>query len=191
MKIRHHVTQAGFTLVELMVAISIIGILSAIVYANFGESRASARDSIRKADLKSLQIAIELYKAQNGVYPLGCNGGTSGATATWSGNVNGTNACPGNSTEYIIGLVPDYIAALPVDPRAGSYPAGGNNGYLYGASSDQKQYKIMAANVVEVQQVTSYNDEFARCPQAGSAGCPASVPKSGYALYKGSVAAMW
>ncbi len=54
----------GFTLVELMVVISVIGILSSIVYANFGSARASARDDIRKSALKEVQLAIELYKAQ-------------------------------------------------------------------------------------------------------------------------------
>jgi prepilin-type N-terminal cleavage/methylation domain-containing protein len=167
----------GFTLVELMVVVSIIGILSAVVYANFGTSRQIARDNVRKTDLKNLQLAIELYKAQNGVYPLGCNG--TGSPVSWSGNVNGSYACSDGSTEYIVGLVPDFIAALPVDPKASTYAVGSNFGYVYGASSNQKEYKLMAAGVVEVLQVQSYSDEFARCPaQGGTQGCTGAVTKS-------------
>jgi len=183
----------GFTLIELMVVISIIGILSAIVYASFGTSRKIARDDIRKTDLKNLQVAIELYKAQNGHYPDGCKGNNA-----WSGGTNGSFACAGGA-DYIVGLVPDYIAVLPKDPNPATT---GNYGYVYrsyGGLGTAREYKLAAYNSVEYNFIKSYDDDFARCPSSalGSTECPATttawpgtatLPKT-YAVYKGSTAA--
>lgn len=60
----------GFTLAELLVVIAIIGILSAMIVANVSDSRKKARDAKRKADLKSIQTALELYANVNsGKFP--------------------------------------------------------------------------------------------------------------------------
>ena len=139
----------GFTLVELMVAISIIGILSSIVYANFGEARKSSRDDIRKTSMKELQLAIEFYKAQNDVYPpAGC--GANGTT--WVGPGPGTHTvCP----LYITGLIPDYIPALPTDPNSENV---NNKGFIY--RSNGTNYKLMIKDSVEVK-TTIAGDEYA------------------------------
>jgi len=52
----------GFTLIELLVVISIIGVLSALLMANFAAIRERGRDAQRKSDLKQIQKALELYK---------------------------------------------------------------------------------------------------------------------------------
>ena len=57
---------AGFTLVELLVAVSIVAILSSFLYASFSDARAQSRDAQRQADLRLLQSAVELYKQDNG-----------------------------------------------------------------------------------------------------------------------------
>ena len=178
----------GFTLVEIMVVIGIIGILSAIVYANFSDSRKITRDNIRKTDLKNLQIAIELYKAQNGVYPDACTPG-SGA---WSGSVKGDAGCRTRSSDFITGLVPDYIADLPIDPMYNSYSDTSNAGYLYRVSTDKLEYKLMANSSVEKMLVTSYSDDFARCARnMNTLWCGGDPPTNTYAVYKGSTAAGW
>lgn len=189
MKILHK-KIGGFTLVELMVTISVIGILSTIVYANFGSARASARDDIRKTDLTSLQLAIELYKAQNGEYPDRCPSGNG----TWSGAVpTGDYQCD-SGNEYIVDLVPDFIAELPIDPRHTSNPA--NRGYLYTVTTVggvNTEYKLMAFDVVEVKLITNYNQEFARCPSGGTTYCPAVLTdavRKTYAVYKGSLSGL-
>ena len=61
--------QKGFTLVELLVVISIIGILSGLLFANFGGVREKSRDGVRKSDLGHIQSALELYRADQGSYP--------------------------------------------------------------------------------------------------------------------------
>lgn len=63
--------QKGFTLIELMIVITVISILSAIVLGVLNSSgiQAKARDSERIAQIKKLQTALELYFADNRVYP--------------------------------------------------------------------------------------------------------------------------
>lgn len=65
-----HVTRSkGFTLVELLVVISIIAILASVVTVNVSSSRQKARDAKRTADLLAVQSALELYYADNKSYP--------------------------------------------------------------------------------------------------------------------------
>jgi general secretion pathway protein G len=61
--------QKGFTLIELLVVVAIIGILSALLMSNFVGIRQRARDGQRKSDLRQIQSALELYRADNGSYP--------------------------------------------------------------------------------------------------------------------------
>ena len=166
-------SRFGFTLVELMVVVSVIGILTAIVYANFGDSRKIARDDIRKTDLKDLQVAIQLYKAQNGSYPLGCNG-----SGQWSSGSPGNYACATAGANYIVGLTPDFMATLPIDPLQ---PTTGNAGIIY--KSDGTNYKLMANQTVEKVLIANFTDTFARCPDSSGGGSCSSVPTKTYAVY--------
>ncbi len=61
--------KAGFTLIELLVVIAIISILAALLMANFVGVRQRGRDGQRKSDLRQIQSALELYRADNGTYP--------------------------------------------------------------------------------------------------------------------------
>ena len=187
----------GFTLIEILIAVAIIGILSTITYATFSTSREIARDNVRKTDLKNLQVAIELYKAQYGRYPDSCNG-----NATWSSRDSETYACPTpinfvipNCNGFICGLVPDFIAKLPADPDPGRPVSAG---YLYrtvGGNGSASEYKLMAHVSVERAFIKDYDDEFARCPAPStSGGCPAlpGIPQAAtYAVYKGVNAKNW
>jgi len=62
-------TRRGFTLIEILVVIAIIGILSSVVLASLAVSRAKARDARRIADLEEVKKALELYYDSNGTYP--------------------------------------------------------------------------------------------------------------------------
>ncbi len=142
--------KRGFTLVELMVVISVIGILASIVYANFGSARGGARDDIRKSSLEEVRLALELYKAQNGSYPLGCKG-----SGNWSGTNHATYGASCTPNNYISGLTPDFIAQLPWDPNTDA-----SQGYLY--RSNGTDYKFMAWNSVEQKTIKLLTDEYSR-----------------------------
>jgi prepilin-type N-terminal cleavage/methylation domain-containing protein len=60
--------EEGFTLVELLVVIVILGILAAIVVFAVGGIQNNANDSAKKTDVSVLSSAQEAYYAQNGVY---------------------------------------------------------------------------------------------------------------------------
>ena len=59
----------GFTLLELLIVIAIIGILAAIVLVALGESREKSRNAAVIAQMEEIQKALELYRANTGGYP--------------------------------------------------------------------------------------------------------------------------
>ena len=62
-------SSKGFTLLELLVVIGIIGLLASIVVVNLTGARKKARDIKRVADIKTIQTALESYYGKNGKYP--------------------------------------------------------------------------------------------------------------------------
>jgi prepilin-type N-terminal cleavage/methylation domain-containing protein len=62
--------KGGFTLMELIVVIAIIALLSVIVLVSLGDAKDKARNSQAQQESRSLQNALELYRAEKGVYPL-------------------------------------------------------------------------------------------------------------------------
>ena len=76
--------RRGFTLIELLIVIAIIGVLAALLMANFVGVRERARDAQRKSDLRQIQSALELYRADKGTYPdaISCGNIFSDVTVT-------------------------------------------------------------------------------------------------------------
>ena len=87
--------EEGFTLIELIVVIAILGFLLAIAIPRYTTSRAKAAASASAANLKNLANAVELYATENNLttYP-------SGSLAT---------------------IVADYIPNVPAPPGGGNY----------------------------------------------------------------------
>ncbi len=71
------VKRRGFTIVELMVVILIIGILASIVTVAYNQAQAKARDAIRKNDLSSLAKQIQIYAVQNKTWSANCGDTTN------------------------------------------------------------------------------------------------------------------
>ena len=63
----------GFTLVELMISISIIAILSVVLSISFSKAQKSGRDQRRIEDLKAIQSAAEQMVMLSGTYPTSVN----------------------------------------------------------------------------------------------------------------------
>lgn len=98
--------EKGFTLIEIMIVVLIIGILLAIAVPNFMKARQTSRAKSCIANLKQIEAAKEQWAMDN-------NAGAS-ATVAWT-DLKGTDkyikspnsnamTCPGDSTkEYVIG----------------------------------------------------------------------------------------
>ncbi len=59
----------GFTIVELLIVIVVIGILALLVITTYSGIQQKARNSKRSSDVKSLQTHLEAFYSQNGYYP--------------------------------------------------------------------------------------------------------------------------
>lgn len=62
--------KKGFTLIELIVVIAIIGTLAGLIVNNLNDARLRARDAKRKQELNSLKTALRLYYNDNQTYPF-------------------------------------------------------------------------------------------------------------------------
>jgi general secretion pathway protein G len=121
-------SQLGFTLVELLIVIGVLGIMASSLYVLIDPALqiSKSRDSNRKADIKQIQAALELYRSDQGNYPnpnnnsVACNNGTLSDTCGAGANVV-------------------YMQNVPEDPKTGNhyyYCRGGCNApsngyYLY------------------------------------------------------------
>ncbi len=82
--------QRGFTLIEVLVVVVILGILAAIIVPNIMDKPAAAKITKAKADVRAIESAMNMYKLDNHVYP--------------------------STDEGIEALVPEYLPRIPKDP---------------------------------------------------------------------------
>lgn len=105
----------GFSLIEIMVVVVIIGILASVVMPRFLDKPSEARIGKAQADIQAISAALDLYKLKNFNYPT--------------------------TDEGIEAIVGDQLDKLPVDPwgRPYLYLSPGQHGdfdlYTYGADA--------------------------------------------------------
>ncbi len=63
-------SERGFSIVEMLVVIAIIGFIGSLILVQMRESRARARDAEREQEIKSMQNALTLYVVNARTYPL-------------------------------------------------------------------------------------------------------------------------
>lgn len=105
---KNYTKSLGFTLIELIVVISIIGVLSSLIINNLNDARARARDTKRKQELSSLKTALRLYYNDYQTYPAA----PAGNDDILGCGANGTTACGGTGADFsTTGTV--YMKQLP------------------------------------------------------------------------------
>lgn len=103
--------KRAFTLFELLVSISIIGILIAVASLSYGTAQKKARDARRIEDLNSIQKAAEMYYSQYNAYPLASSFSNSllPYLPAWPSNPKGAiyqpyNVPLNNTATYCVGV---------------------------------------------------------------------------------------
>ena len=134
----------GFTIVELLIVIVVIAILAAITITTYSGIQQRSRDVARQSDVTTIQKALELYRMDNGRFPVEVPN-------------------PGNST-WEISSDPGFLSSLSSytsntsfkDPRHGT---AGNLGYFYhrfaagsyGCPTSMGEYYILWVRTMEAQ----------------------------------------
>ena len=77
--------ERGFTLIELMIVVAIIAILAGILIPNFVNARAQAQTAACESNLRAIATALELYYADNQVYPTASGASVQPALMTVNG----------------------------------------------------------------------------------------------------------
>lgn len=144
--------QAGFTLLELMVVIAVIGILVTIASGSFVSSQIKSRDARRKSDLSNISKALELYYNDHGRYPPASAGRIAGcATDSESPCSWGQEFADENNTVY--------MDTLPREHKDGF-------NYVYVSSADGTMYQLFARLENVNDRITDFDgdgvsDEYA------------------------------
>ena len=137
--------KKGFTLIEMLIVITIIALLASLILVGMGGARAKTRDSRRVADLHNVMNALELYYSLNYAYP---------GTMSWD-----------DLSEELTSS--EVVSRIPQDPLNSS---DSNRTYQYGASDDFQDYVLGVALETEDAVLSSDIDGTVHTIDCGIAG---------------------
>jgi len=125
------INKKGFTIIELLVVISIIGLLSTISVIALNGARKKSRDAKRVGDMKQLQTSLELYFNDNSRYPSATGslvlGSGDALVLCDAGFVANVSSCPQNKI---------YMSLVPANPT----PNGSD--YTYSTDANGTTYSV-------------------------------------------------
>lgn len=134
--------QSGFSLIEMMVVIIIIGILAAIVAPRLMKRADEARVTEAKLQIKNFETALRMFKADNGFYPSTEQGLAALVSPPDTGQIP-ENYRPGGYLEK---------RSLPVDPWGSSY--------IYISPGSQGEYDIISFGADGQPDGDKYNEDI-------------------------------
>ena len=115
-------TRNGFTIIEMLIVVTILAMLAGILIPVLETEMDRAADSRRASDLKTVQAAVESYYRVQGTYPTTAD--------VWQGNAPNFGGFGYDAAGYIPGMVPDHLQSLPKDP-SNEFPNATDGGYMY------------------------------------------------------------
>ena len=138
----------GFTLVEILIVVIILGILAAIVIPQFTNASSDARNNSVASTLQTLRGQIELFKIQHGDTPPAA----TALTVVLPGKTSTTDTTTTNAA----GTFGPYVQAFPTNPINGFSTvvtaAGTTAGWVYTVSGSQ--YTVQATNTTGTAALT-------------------------------------
>jgi len=130
--------KEGFTIIELMVVITIIGILSTISVVAFNEIRKNSRDSKRISDLERIQTALEFYFMDSYNYPSGYIETGENISEYKLGYNNYKSLCENGFKSSCDPLEKTYMGIIPIPSSPPNY-----SGFYYiKINGNDPSYKI-------------------------------------------------
>lgn len=139
----------GFTIVELLIVIVVIGILAALVLNTFSGAQKKARDSKRKDDISKITKALELYYVDYGRYPS--SGGSTTINSAWSTTADSSWDAFSNTLRPYMGEVPKDPVSRPGVSMAGNYSYFTHSNSSYCAAPNYQMYILVYQLEAEAQ----------------------------------------
>ncbi len=131
--------RKGFTLIEILIVVAIIGVLSSVVLVGLRPAQQRGRDTRRIADLKEVQNALELYYQKCGFYP-------GNADCTGTAGSNDYASLSAVLTSASIG-----VKTLPKEPNTSKTyfysQQGGGSGYVLGATLEDAGNPALGSDI--------------------------------------------
>lgn len=136
------VQQRGFTIVELLIVIVVIGILAAITIVAYNGIQIRARDGQRVSDVATVQKAMELFYADQGRYPAPTAGGAPTWDETWVRQASCLSA--GTYCGFTLTNYTPVVSKLPNDPldNPSTYSDSDSDYFFAYEGSDPNNYLI-------------------------------------------------
>ncbi|MGD0769681.1 MAG: prepilin-type N-terminal cleavage/methylation domain-containing protein [Tepidisphaeraceae bacterium] len=168
---RRGIARRGFTLVEILIVVIILGILAAIVIPQFTNASQNARESSLQSTLQTLRSQIQLYKLQHGDSlpdlvadwtPLTGPTSYGNPTQTFGPYMQAIPVNPMNGNSNVVNAAP-VVTGVGTAPTVGTacgfvydYNGGAGSGLIYGTDNSGTTPGTVVAGTISGGAFTAY-----------------------------------